>query len=103
MAGIALVAGLAVQAGCAPLPATRTVSTERITTTTPPPPPVISTEAVTAPTYYDNGRGMMTAHRSSAWDDGDVQEETTESIAPAVAMPQRVTTTRTITRTIGGY
>jgi hypothetical protein len=92
MIGVVLTACLAA-AGCAPTPTvTRTVSTEQVTTTTPPPPPppvmTTTTQDVTTP--------VTTSHRRWARDNDDVDEETTETIVPAVPVqPQTVTRTTT--------
>jgi hypothetical protein len=96
--GVVLVACLAGQVGCAPVPppVTRTVSTEQVTTTAPPPPPPIlsttTTENVMTPTV----------HRRWSPADADVEEESTETIVPSVTAP-RQTMTRTTTRSTTGY
>jgi len=99
MTGVILTACLAV-AACAPTPAqvTRTVSTEQVTTTTPPPPP----PAVMTTTTQDVTTPVPNSHRRWARDNGDVDEETTETIVPAVVPAPPQTITRTTTQSTTG-
>jgi hypothetical protein len=97
MTGLMAVACLA---ACAPTPVTRTVTSEQVTTTTPPPPPPMitttTTEGVAQPD--DSASRIVTAHRRSARN-GDVDEETTETVSPTyVPAPPTITQTTTHTQ-----
>jgi len=101
LTGIALI-GIAQLVGCAPAPATRTVTSEVTTTTVPVPPPVVTTttiEAVETPPVQH--RYVRRARHANG--DVVVREETTETgsttIVPAVP-PVQSTVTRTTSETI---
>ncbi len=72
-----------------PRPVTRTVSTEQVTTTTPPPPPppITTTTTENVATPDEPGTRMVTSHRRWSRDNGDVDEETTETVVPVVPAP----------------
>lgn len=107
LTGVILTGCLAAQAGCAPTPVTRTVSTEQVTTTAlpPPPPPQVittTTEKVLPAEHFTSGRSVAIGHRRAAPQDYDVDEETTETIVPVVPVPQHTVTRTTSTRSITG-
>jgi hypothetical protein len=101
--GVALMAGAAALAGCAPAPVTRTV-TEETTTTMPRPAPLVATTTTTnevhSPALQTPGARRASLRRDRA---GDIVEEETTVTGPAYVpamQPVQSTTTRSTTQTI---
>jgi hypothetical protein len=90
---LALAAGTALLAACAPQPVTRTVTTEQTTTSVPRPVATTTTEVTRTPEpVRHRAVGARRPYRTD-----DVIEETTETVTPA---PPVVSTTRSTTQTV---
>ncbi len=100
MAGGGLLVALALSAGCAPTPVTRTVTTQTTTTAAPPPPVVTTTvEEVKTPDRPYVRQRVAHSRRVPVRTDEVVEETTETQTVPVVASPVVNTTTRSTTLT----